>query len=75
MGGRTSPEEVGEAALSGVIISDGAPSDKVFIEEQNLASQLLAEVDTDESRGVVNTLLIRLGSSRANGLTIDYRCV
>ena len=74
MGGRTSPEEAAEAALSGVIISDGAPSDKVFI-ERNLASQLLVEVVTNEGRGVVNTLLVRLGSSRANGFTIDYRCV
>jgi hypothetical protein len=60
-----------EVALSEVIILDGA-RDEVFIEEQNLV-QLLMEVDTDESRGVVNTLLIRRGSSRANGLTIDYR--
>ena len=70
-----STQSVAEAALSGVIISDGAPSDKVFIEERNLASQLLVEVVTDEGRGVVNTLLVRLGTSRANGFTIDYRCV
>jgi hypothetical protein len=32
-----------EVALSGVMISDGA-CDEVFIEEQNLVSQLLMEV-------------------------------
>ena len=56
-----------EVALSGVMISDGA-CDEVFIEEQNLVSQLLMEVVT----GGEHTADMS-GSRRATGLTIDYR--